>query len=88
MTDEFFEDFSFYLECPNKLQELYLRWNMINSKGGNILFKTISNNNQLKILDISWNNLSGDVIQIWYFKNLIILIIINIKVNSLKSTKL
>ena len=33
---------------------------MIDSKGGNMIFKVLANNNFLKIFDISWNNLFGD----------------------------
>ncbi len=43
------------------MKELYLHWNKISHKGGKILFNAIHNNRDLKVLDFSWNNLTGNV---------------------------
>jgi hypothetical protein len=61
MTDDYCEDFIMYLSNNKILNELYLGWNLIDSKGANMIFEKLINNNHLKILDFSWNNLAGDV---------------------------
>ena len=62
MTDEYCEDFVNFLNNNKILHELYLSWNMIDSKGANMIFEKLITNNNLKILDFSWNNLNGDVL--------------------------
>lgn len=41
------------------LQELYLHWNCIRSKGGGIIFRELYKNDTLKVLDISFNSLGS-----------------------------
>lgn len=50
------------------MQELYFGWNIIGHKGSSMLFHAIEDNKYLKVLDMSWNNISGEVTSIWYFR--------------------
>ena len=41
------------------MRELYIHWNKINAKGGSLIFEALTENNLLKVLDISWNDIGS-----------------------------
>ncbi len=43
----------------SKIRELRLNWNKITSKGGLVIADAVGDNKNLKILNLSWNNLGN-----------------------------
>ena len=60
------DSFAYYLEKSPQILELYLGWNRIAQKGSELIFKSALMTN-LKVLDLSWNNIEGEVTNLWYF---------------------
>lgn len=44
-----------------RLKELYLHWNHISTQGANLIYYSLIDNESLKVLDLSWNNINGDI---------------------------
>ena len=42
------------------LKELYLRWNLITDEGGSWIFKSLLINENVRVLDLSFNSLGCD----------------------------
>jgi hypothetical protein len=45
----------------NNIHEIYLHWNRITSKGSELIFNQLQDNQYVKVFDISWNNIGGEV---------------------------
>lgn len=45
----------------SNILEIYLHWNRISHKGSDLIFNQLQDNQSLKVFDISWNNISGEV---------------------------
>lgn len=51
-----------FLIDERHLNELYLHWNDITSKGMKNIFEALTINGQLKVLDLSWNQIGFEAI--------------------------
>lgn len=56
------------LKGNDYLQELYLHWNHIKTKGGVFIFEGLVLNDSLKVLDLSWNSLGNFYFSNYYYK--------------------
>ena len=48
------------------MNEIYLHWNKISGVGGTLIFESLRNDQYIKVLDISWNDI-GNKCKIKYF---------------------
>ncbi len=39
------------------LNEIYLNWNQVKPEGGALLFSALQDNENIRVLDLSWNSL-------------------------------
>jgi hypothetical protein len=46
-----------FLHNNSDLWELYLHWNLLTGTGGTLMFDGLLENSELKLIDMSWNNL-------------------------------
>lgn len=53
------------------LKEFYFHWNRVSKKSVDMIFKDLSDNNSMKVLDLSWNDLSksAQAISEFFLKN-------------------
>lgn len=49
------------VRSKNNLNEMYLHWNHISLQGADLIFNCLLDNLSLKVLDMSWNAMQGDV---------------------------
>lgn len=61
ITDASCEPISDVIYRKNNMQEIYLHWNRINNKGADLIFNQLQDNQSIKVFDLSWNNIGGDV---------------------------
>jgi hypothetical protein len=57
VTDKAIKSIAAILDGSYRVEEVYLHWNQIKAPGGQILFKTLLDNENLRVLDLSSNSL-------------------------------
>lgn len=65
VTDYLADSFREVMTKNHYINELYLYWNNLKAKGAKVIFESIieSDNETLKVLDLSWNNIGDDKYQ-------------------------
>ena len=44
-----------------------MHWNLITSTGADVIFESLFENDDLKVLDLSWNNIGRDILKFCNF---------------------
>ncbi len=55
-----------FISINKSVNEIYLHWNKISGIGGTLIFESLRNDQNIKVLDISWNDI-GKKCKIKYF---------------------